>query len=142
MARGEDVGHAARATRGTGTGGGGGGDSPVAGHPPGERAAAGSPPARFATLARGGPTPRAPPPARAAARRYARNDELGVPLAVTVDFDSVGHNENGLAGTVTLRERDSCSQAHPPDPHPPTHPPPRPASSAAAGSVREHGGCR
>ena len=46
-------------------------------------------------------------------KRYARNDELGVPLAVTVDFDSVGHNDNGLAGTVTLRERDSCTQARP-----------------------------
>ena len=45
--------------------------------------------------------------------RHARHDELGVPLAVTVDFDSVGHNDNGLAGTVTLRERDSCTQARP-----------------------------
>lgn len=37
-------------------------------------------------------------------RRYARADEIGVPFAVTVDFDTVKDN------TVTLRERDSCSQ--------------------------------
>merc|ERR1719329_898780 len=34
-------------------------------------------------------------------RRYARNDELGIPFAVTVDFDSLQD------GTVTVRERDS-----------------------------------
>ena len=37
-------------------------------------------------------------------RRYARSDELGVPFAVTVDFQSVQDN------TVTLRERDSTKQ--------------------------------
>jgi glycyl-tRNA synthetase len=37
-------------------------------------------------------------------RRYARNDELGIPFAVTVDFDSLKD------GTVTLRERDSTEQ--------------------------------
>jgi glycyl-tRNA synthetase len=37
-------------------------------------------------------------------RRYARADEIGVPFAVTVDFDSLKD------GTVTLRERDSCVQ--------------------------------
>lgn len=37
-------------------------------------------------------------------RRYARNDELGTPLGVTVDFDSVKD------GSVTLRERDSTIQ--------------------------------
>merc|ERR1719321_1676990 len=41
-------------------------------------------------------------------RRYARNDELGIPFAMTVDFDSL---EDGSApGTVTLRERDSGGQ--------------------------------
>ena len=34
-------------------------------------------------------------------RRYARVDEVGVPFAVTVDFDTL------TDGTVTLRERDS-----------------------------------
>ena len=37
-------------------------------------------------------------------RRYARADELGIPFAVTVDFQSVSD------GTVTLRERDSTKQ--------------------------------
>ena len=50
-------------------------------------------------------------------KRYARNDELGIPLAVTVDYQSIGQLEAGkeaegagLEGTVTIRERDSCSQ--------------------------------
>jgi glycyl-tRNA synthetase len=37
-------------------------------------------------------------------RRYARADELGIPFAVTVDFQSL------TDGTVTLRERDSTKQ--------------------------------
>ena len=37
-------------------------------------------------------------------RRYARSDELGVPFAVTVDFETLNDN------TVTLRERDSMKQ--------------------------------
>ncbi|WFD00536.1 glycine--tRNA ligase [Malassezia yamatoensis] len=37
-------------------------------------------------------------------RRYARNDELGTPFAVTIDFASVAK------GTVTLRERDTTAQ--------------------------------
>jgi|EP00927_Polykrikos_kofoidii_P056923 glycyl-tRNA synthetase len=37
-------------------------------------------------------------------RRYARNDELGIPFAVTIDFDSIED------GTVTLRERDAMQQ--------------------------------
>lgn len=37
-------------------------------------------------------------------RRYARADELGLPFAVTVDFDTLKD------GTVTLRERDSMKQ--------------------------------
>merc|ERR1712151_798490 len=40
-------------------------------------------------------------------RRYARNDELGIPFAVTVDFDSLQDS------TVTLRERDSTHQVRP-----------------------------
>ncbi|XP_028029609.1 glycine--tRNA ligase [Bombyx mandarina] len=38
-------------------------------------------------------------------RRYARTDELGVPYAVTVDFDTIKEPH-----TVTLRERDSMRQ--------------------------------
>ena len=37
-------------------------------------------------------------------KRYARTDEIGVPFAVTVDHETL-KNE-----TVTLRERDTCSQ--------------------------------
>ena len=37
-------------------------------------------------------------------RRYARCDEVGIPYAVTIDFESVNDN------TVTLRERDSTQQ--------------------------------
>ena len=37
-------------------------------------------------------------------RRYARTDEIGVPFAVTVDYDTVEKD------TVTLRERDSRAQ--------------------------------
>ena len=37
-------------------------------------------------------------------RRYARADEVGVPFAVTVDFDTA------VDGSVTLRERDSTQQ--------------------------------
>lgn len=37
-------------------------------------------------------------------RRYARNDELGTPFGITVDFQSVKDN------TITLRERDSTTQ--------------------------------
>lgn len=37
-------------------------------------------------------------------KRYARTDEIGVPFAITVDFETL---ENG---TVTLRERDTTEQ--------------------------------
>ena len=37
-------------------------------------------------------------------RRYARNDELGTPLGITVDFQSVKDN------TFTLRDRDTTKQ--------------------------------
>jgi glycyl-tRNA synthetase len=37
-------------------------------------------------------------------RRYARTDELGVPFAITVDFQTLAD------GTVTMRERDSMEQ--------------------------------
>ncbi|KAF9167842.1 Glycine--tRNA ligase 1, mitochondrial [Actinomortierella ambigua] len=37
-------------------------------------------------------------------RRYARNDELGTPFGITIDFQTVQD------GTITLRERDSTKQ--------------------------------
>ncbi|KAL3935191.1 MAG: hypothetical protein SGBAC_009247 [Bacillariaceae sp.] len=41
-------------------------------------------------------------------RRYARSDEVGVPFAITVDFDTL------TDGTVTIRERDSMVQVRAP----------------------------
>ena len=43
-------------------------------------------------------------------RRYARNDEVGTPFGITVDFESVDAANQELFGTVTLRERDSMKQ--------------------------------
>jgi glycyl-tRNA synthetase len=37
-------------------------------------------------------------------KRYSRNDELGTPLGITVDFQTVKDN------TITLRDRDSTTQ--------------------------------
>lgn len=37
-------------------------------------------------------------------KRYARNDELGTPLGITIDFDTVKN------GSLTLRDRDSMQQ--------------------------------
>lgn len=37
-------------------------------------------------------------------KRYSRNDELGTPLGITVDFQTLQD------GTVTLRDRDSTTQ--------------------------------
>lgn len=37
-------------------------------------------------------------------KRYARNDEIGTPLGITIDFQTIKD------GTVTLRERDSTRQ--------------------------------
>lgn len=37
-------------------------------------------------------------------KRYARNDELGTPLGITIDFDTLKD------GSVTLRDRDSMVQ--------------------------------
>lgn len=42
-------------------------------------------------------------------KRYARNDELGTPLSITVDFDTVKD------GSITLRERDSTTQVRAPE---------------------------
>lgn len=41
-------------------------------------------------------------------RRYARTDEIGIPFGITVDFDTV------KLETVTVRERNSCSQVRVP----------------------------
>src|SRR5438445_8688774 len=43
-------------------------------------------------------------------RRYRRQDEIGTPFAVTVDFETLGEKEPALKDTVTLRDRDSMKQ--------------------------------
>jgi glycyl-tRNA synthetase len=43
-------------------------------------------------------------------RRYRRQDEVGTPFCVTVDFDTIGENGPEKTGTVTLRHRDSMEQ--------------------------------
>jgi len=43
-------------------------------------------------------------------RRYRRQDEIGTPFCVTIDFDTIGENGPELTDTVTLRHRDSMEQ--------------------------------
>src|SRR5256886_2471196 len=43
-------------------------------------------------------------------RRYRRQDEIGTPFGVTVDFETLGEKDNALRDTVTLRDRDSMKQ--------------------------------
>ena len=43
-------------------------------------------------------------------KRYRREDEIGTPYCVTVDFDTVGDTEKAGDNCVTVRERDSMSQ--------------------------------
>ncbi|MFI0347306.1 MAG: glycine--tRNA ligase [Chthoniobacterales bacterium] len=48
--------------------------------------------------------------AGAIGRRYRRQDEIGTPFCVTVDFETLGETDASLTDTVTLRERDSMQQ--------------------------------
>jgi glycyl-tRNA synthetase len=43
-------------------------------------------------------------------RRYRRQDEIGTPFGITIDFDTLGERGEELRETVTLRERDSMKQ--------------------------------
>jgi len=44
-------------------------------------------------------------------KRYRRQDEIGTPYCVTVDFDTVGQGEDtSLSGMVTVRDRDTMQQ--------------------------------
>jgi glycyl-tRNA synthetase len=43
-------------------------------------------------------------------RRYRRQDEIGTPFGVTVDFETLGEKDPALRETVTLRDRDSMKQ--------------------------------
>ena len=46
----------------------------------------------------------------AVGRRYRRQDEVGTPFCVTVDFETLGENGDALKDTVTVRHRDSMEQ--------------------------------
>ena len=48
--------------------------------------------------------------AGAIGRRYRRQDEIGTPYCITIDFDTLGEKGDELKDTVTLRERDSMKQ--------------------------------
>lgn len=48
--------------------------------------------------------------AGAIGRRYRRQDEIGTPFGVTVDFETLGEHDGALRDTVTLRHRDSMQQ--------------------------------
>jgi glycyl-tRNA synthetase len=43
-------------------------------------------------------------------RRYRRQDEIGTPFGITIDFETLGERDAALADTVTLRHRDSMKQ--------------------------------
>lgn len=44
-------------------------------------------------------------------KRYRRQDEIGTPYCVTIDFDTIGEGDDrGQEGTVTVRDRDSGAQ--------------------------------
>jgi glycyl-tRNA synthetase len=47
---------------------------------------------------------------QAVGKRYRRQDEIGTPFCVTVDFDTVGQGEAEKLNTVTIRERDKMTQ--------------------------------
>jgi glycyl-tRNA synthetase len=43
-------------------------------------------------------------------KRYRRQDEIGTPYCVTIDFDTTGDNGEELKNTVTVRNRDTMEQ--------------------------------
>ncbi len=43
-------------------------------------------------------------------KRYRREDEIGTPYCITVDFDTVGDSEKEGDGCVTVRDRDTMEQ--------------------------------
>lgn len=48
--------------------------------------------------------------AGAVGRRYRRQDEVGTPFCITVDFETLGEAGDSLRDTVTIRHRDSMEQ--------------------------------
>jgi len=46
----------------------------------------------------------------AVGRRYRRQDEIGTPFCITIDFETLGEEDAALKDTVTIRHRDSMEQ--------------------------------
>ena len=42
--------------------------------------------------------------------QFRRQDEIGAPFGVTINFETVGKGDSALGATVTLRDRDSMKQ--------------------------------
>ena len=47
-------------------------------------------------------------------KRYRRQDEIGTPYCITVDFDTVGDAEKAGDNAVTIRDRDTMEQVRVP----------------------------
>ena len=47
-------------------------------------------------------------------KRYRRQDEIGTPFCVTVDFETVGDGEHPADNCVTVRDRDTMEQVRMP----------------------------
>ena len=47
-------------------------------------------------------------------KRYRRQDEVGTPFCVTVDFETVGDEKTPADNCVTIRERDTMTQVRVP----------------------------
>jgi len=47
-------------------------------------------------------------------KRYRRQDEVGTPYCITVDFETVGDDKTEADNCVTIRERDSMEQVRVP----------------------------
>ena len=47
-------------------------------------------------------------------KRYRRQDEIGTPYCVTVDFETVGDENNPADNCVTVRDRDTMEQVRMP----------------------------
>lgn len=43
-------------------------------------------------------------------KRYRRQDEIGTPVCITIDFDTLGEENPALKDTVTVRDRDTGTQ--------------------------------
>ena len=43
-------------------------------------------------------------------KRYRRQDEIGTPACVTIDFETLGQEDQSLKDTVTVRNRDTGVQ--------------------------------